>query len=127
MSASSLGAFSVSLPVADLAASTDFYEKLGFTAMGGDGESWTILVNGAAIIGLFHGMFDKPMLTFNPGWDQDASELPEYTDVREVHRALVNNGFGIEQDTTGDSDAGPASFVVVDPDGNPVLIDQHTT
>jgi len=123
--ASSLGAFSISLPVADLAASTDFYEKLGFTATGGDGESWSILVNGPAIIGLFHGMFDKTMLTFNPGWANDTSELDEFTDVREIQRSLVGHGFTIEGDTTGDSPDGPASFVVIDPDGNPVLVDQH--
>lgn len=123
--ASSLGAFSISLPVADLAVSVAFYEKLGFVSTGGDGESWTILVNGPAIIGLFQGMFEKPMLTFNPGWANDTSELAEFEDVRAVRTALSANGIGIDADGTADSDEGPASFMVTDPDGNPILIDQH--
>ena len=122
---SSLGAFSISLPVEDLAVSIAFYEKLGFTAMGGDGESWIILVNGSTTVGLFHGMFDKPMLTFNPGWGPGASELPEFTDVRQVRQGLIDHGMPVEGDTTQDSNAGPASFMVIDPDGNPILIDQH--
>lgn len=121
---SSLGAFSISLPVADLAASITFYEKLGFTAMGGAEDSWIIMVNGAATIGLFHGMFDKPMLTFNPGWAQDATELTEFTDIRQV-RDAVGPDASTSSDTTADSESGPASFVVIDPDGNPVMIDQH--
>jgi len=125
MSASSLGAFSISLPVEDLAASTEFYEKLGFTATGGDGESWTILVNGPAIIGLFHGMFDRPMLTFNPGWANDTSELENFTDVRDVRAQLAARGVELVQDTTSESDSGPASVMIADPDGNPILIDQH--
>ena len=116
---SSLGAFSISLPVEDLAASVAFYEKLGFTAMGGDGESWIILVNGSTTVGLFHGMFDKPMLTFNPGWGPGAFELPEFTDVRQVRQVLVDDGVAVEGDTTQDSDAGPALFMVMDPDGMP--------
>lgn len=121
----SLGAFSISLPVEDLSASTTFYEKLGFTAMGGDGESWTILSNSSAIIGLFQGMFEKPMLTFNPGWDQDGSEVSEFTDVRDLRRTLSSANDSISADSTGDSESGPASFVITDPDGNPILIDQH--
>ena len=124
-SASSLGAFSISLPVADLAASRAFYEKLGFSVTGGDEESWVIMVNGPAIIGLFHGMFDKTMLTFNPGWAHDESEIEDFVDVREIRANLAASGIAIETDSTTESDAGPASIVVIDPDGNPILIDQH--
>lgn len=120
-----MGAFSVSLPVADLTVSTEFYERLGFAVTGGDGETWSILVNGPAIIGLFHGMFEKPMLTFNPGWANDTSELAEFTDVRALREQYEAAGLAIEADTTGDSDSGPASFALTDPDGNPILIDQH--
>ena len=121
----SLGTFSISLTVADLAASTAFYEKLGFSVTGGDGQSWSILVNGPAIMGLFHGMFDRNILTFNPGWDATGQTLDSFTDVRELARELQAAGLDLNDDTTGDSDSGPASFVVIDPDGNPVLIDQH--
>ena len=123
--ASSLGAFSISLPVADLPASLAFYEKLGFTSTGGDGESWAILVNGPAIVGLFHGMFDKPMLTFNPGWANDTSELSDFADVRQVRDQLLAGGVAVDADTTQESSEGPASFSILDPDGNPILIDQH--
>ncbi len=122
---SSLGAFSISLPVGDLAASIAFYEKLGFTAMGGDEGSWCMLKNGLATIGLFQGMFDKPMLTFNPGWTQSAAELDDFDDIRQVRDALTSAGVPVDSDTTSDSDSGPASFMVIDPDGNPILIDQH--
>ena len=123
--ASSLGAFSISLPVSDIAASIDFYERLGFARTGGEDGAWAILVNGPAIIGLFQGMFERPMLTFNPGWANDTSELDDFTDVRGLRDALAGSGVAIEQDTTQESSDGPASFVVIDPDGNPVLIDQH--
>ena len=123
--ASSLGAFSISLPVADLSASTAFYEQLGFATTGGDGEAWAIMTNGPAIIGLFQGMFDRTMLTFNPGWANDTSELDSFTDVRTLRNELVANGVPVDGDSTQDTDSGPASFVVVDPDGNPILIDQH--
>ena len=122
---SSLGAFSISLPVEDLAASIEFYEQLGFAAMGGEEGSWMMLVNGNAVIGLFQGMFDKPMLTFNPGWGQNAAALDEFTDVREIRNGLVEAGIPVDADTTGESPEGPASLMIVDPDGNPVLIDQH--
>lgn len=121
----SLGTFSISLTVADLAKSTEFYEKLGFSVTGGDGQSWSILVNGPAVIGLFQGMFDRNILTFNPGWDATGKPLESFTDVRQLSRDLKAAGLELQDDTTGESDSGPASFVVTDPDGNPVLIDQH--
>ncbi len=120
-----MGAFSISLPVADLAVSTEFYSTLGFSVTGGDEESWAILMNGPVIIGLFQGMFDKPMLTFNPGWANDTSEIDGFTDIRALRDAYVEAGVSIGDDTTQDSDSGPASFSMVDPDGNPILIDQH--
>jgi catechol 2,3-dioxygenase-like lactoylglutathione lyase family enzyme len=120
-----LGAFSISLTVKDLEASRRFYERLGFTSFGGDpSQNWLILRNGAHVIGLFQGMFEKNMLTFNPGWDQDAQPLASFTDVRELQRRLRADGasFVVEAD---ESTTGPASFLVVDPDGNPILVDQH--
>lgn len=120
-----LGAFSVSLTVRDLDASRAFYENLGFTALGGDpGQGWLILKNGDVVIGLFVGMFEKNMLTFNPGWDSSASALDSFTDIRELQRRLKARGveFLTEVDESG---SGPGSFLVVDPDGNPVLFDQH--
>ena len=120
-----LGAFSVSLAVKDLAASKAFYEKLGFDTLGGDeSHSYLILKNGDTVIGLFQGMFDKNILTFNPGWDQSAQALNEFTDVRELKRRLVEQGLEVQQEA-GDEESGPGSFVMVDPDGNPILIDQH--
>ena len=121
----SLGTFSMSLAVQDLTVSTAFYEKLGFTVTGGDDETWSILVNGPAVIGLFQGMFDRNILTFNPGWDATGQSLEEFTDVRELAAELAAAGLIVQDSTTGESDSGPASFIVVDPDGNPVLIDQH--
>ncbi|MCK7598616.1 VOC family protein [Microbulbifer sp. CAU 1566] len=120
-----LGAFSISLTVKDIEASKNFYESLGFESLGGDcGQGWTILKNGDHIIGLFQGMFDKNMLTFNPGWDQSAQNTDAFTDVRELREALVQRGITIVNDgATGDS--GPGSIVIEDPDGNPILIDQH--
>ena len=119
-----LGAFSLSLTVKDLGASRAFYEALGFTASGGDGVQWLILRNGPHLIGLFQGMFEKNMLTFNPGWDQNAQAVAGFTDVRVLQRQLKAAGLMpvVEAD---ESTTGPASFVVVDPDGTPVLIDQH--
>ncbi len=120
-----LGAFSVSLAVKDLQASKRFYEKLGFTAPMGDmAPNWTILKNGDCVIGLFQGMFEKNILTFNPGWDQEAQPLDAFTDVRELKRQLQDQGVEILQEA-GEGPTGPASFVVVDPDGNPILFDQH--
>lgn len=120
-----LGAFSVSLAVQDIAASRAFYEKLGFTSvMGEPAQNWLILKNGDHVIGLFQGMFDKNILTFNPGWDQNAQPQDGFTDIRELQRQLRDAGmeFASEAD---ESTTGPASFIVVDPDGNPILVDQH--
>jgi catechol 2,3-dioxygenase-like lactoylglutathione lyase family enzyme len=120
-----LGAFSVSLNVQDLAASKEFYEKLGFSVFGGDAsQNWLIMKNGTAVIGLFRGMFDKNILTFNPGWDAEANNLDDFTDVREIQKKLKAAGIEIENEAD-ESSQGPASFVVIDPDGNPVLFDQH--
>jgi catechol 2,3-dioxygenase-like lactoylglutathione lyase family enzyme len=120
-----LGAFSVSLSVRDLAASRAFYEKLGFTAVGGDvAQNWLILRNGDHVIGLFQGMFEKNILTFNPGWDQRCNETPAYTDVREIQKALKAKGLEPVREAD-ESSQGPASLTLVDPDGNPILIDQH--
>jgi lactoylglutathione lyase len=120
-----LGAFSVSLAVKDLEASRQFYEKLGFTPFAGDAsQNWLILKNGDHVIGLFQGMFEKNILTFNPGWDQNAQNLASFTDVRELQRRLKAQGVQPVQEAD-DSSTGPASFIVVDPDGNPILVDQH--
>ena len=122
---SSLGAFSVSLAVKDLAASRAFYQKLGFEPIGvGDGKNYLILRNGITTIGLFQGMFEKNMLTFNPGWDATCNQLPQFTDVRELQRRL--RAEGIEPATLADENGtGPGSLVIMDPDGNPILLDQH--
>lgn len=120
-----LGSFSVSLAVKDLKASREFYEKLGFEFMGGDPEqNWLILKNGDHIIGLFQGMFEGNILTFNPGWDQSANELESFTDVRELQRELKNRGIGLGSEAD-ESTSGPASITLSDPDGNMILIDQH--
>jgi len=120
-----LGNFSVSLVVKDLAASRTFYQKLGFEVRGGDpAQNWLILQSGTTTIGLFQGMFERNLLTFNPGWDNACNKLPEFTDVRELQRRL--RAVGIEPATAADeSTTGPASFMVIDPDGNPILVDQH--
>jgi len=120
-----LGSFSVSLNVKDINASRDFYTKLGFEPMGGDIEqNWLILRNGDHVIGLFQGMFEKNMLTFNPGWDQQCAELDSFTDVRELQKKLKESNVEI-MDAAIEGSEGPASFMVMDPDGNPILIDQH--
>ena len=120
-----LGAFSISLAVKDIAASKGFYEKLGFEIFGGDAsQNWLIMRNGEHVIGLFQGMFEKNSLTFNPGWDQTANELDAYTDVRELQRHLKDQGVEFISETE-ESSTGPASFIVVDPDGNPIIVDQH--
>ena len=120
-----LGNFSVSLAVKDIEASKQFYQKLGFTVFGGNqAQNWLIMKNGDHVIGLFQGMFDKNILTFNPGWDSNAQKLGEFTDVRELQRQLKQRGVAMiaEADETT---TGPASFMVADPDGNTILVDQH--
>ena len=120
-----LGAFSVSLAVKDLEASRAFYQKLGFEVVGGDPtQGWQILRNGDCTIGLFQGMFEKNILTFNPGWDAQGNPLECFSDVRELQRRLKAEGVNLDSETD-ENTAGPASFIAVDPDGNPVLIDQY--
>jgi lactoylglutathione lyase len=120
-----LGAMSVSLAVKDLKASRAFYEKFGFKAFHGDAEqNWLILKNGQHVIGLFQGMFPKNILTFNPGWDQSAQPLPKFTDVRELQKRLKAAGVTLMTEAD-EKTKGPASFMAVDPDGNPILVDQH--
>jgi catechol 2,3-dioxygenase-like lactoylglutathione lyase family enzyme len=120
-----LGAFSISLAVKDLEASRRFYDKFGFKVFAGNAaQHWLILKNGDHVIGLFEGMFEKNILTFNPGWDQNAQQLASFTDIRDLQRQLKVQG--VELQTQADeSTTGPASFVAVDPDGNPILVDQH--
>jgi len=120
-----LGAFSISLAVKDVAASKEFYEKLGFTVFGGNAsQNWLILKNGDHVIGLFQGMFERNSLTFNPGWDNNARPLDNFEDVRELQRQLRAQGVQFLSEAD-ESTTGPASFVTVDPDGNPILVDQH--
>lgn len=120
-----LGTFSVSLAVKDIKASKDFYEKLGFKVFMGDiTQNWLILKNGEHVIGLFQGMFERNILTFNPGWDHNAQKLASFTDVRELQRQLKAQGVDLVS-AADESTTGPASFVVMDPDGNPILFDQH--
>ena len=120
-----LGAFSVSLAVKDISASKEFYEKFGFSEFAGDiTQNWLILKNGDCVIGLFQGMFDKNILTFNPGWNSNAEALENFTDVRELQRQLKEQGVELTAEAD-ESSTGPASFIAVDPDGNPVLVDQH--
>ncbi|OGF11193.1 MAG: glyoxalase [Candidatus Eisenbacteria bacterium RBG_16_71_46] len=120
-----LGAFSISLAVKDIKSSREFYEKFGFEVFGGDAsQHWLILKNGDHVIGLFQGMFERNMLTFNPGWDSNARPLDDFTDVRELQRRLKAQGVILVSEAD-ESTTGPASFVAVDPDGNPILVDQH--
>lgn len=120
-----LGAFSVSLTVKDIEASRSFYEKLGFSHKGGDqSQGWVVLKNGSTVIGLFQGMFDANILTFNPGWDQSASPLASFTNVREIQRSL--DAQGVELTTRAALDGtGPAHIILSDPDGNVIMFDQH--
>ncbi|MCB0735203.1 MAG: VOC family protein [Flavobacteriales bacterium] len=120
-----LGAFSISLNVKDLQASKDFYEKLGFVQFAGDmAMNYLIMKNGNALIGLFQGMFEKNILTFNPGWDENAQTMPEFDDVRSIQKSL--KGAGVQLDSEADeSTKGPGSIMLTDPDGNPILLDQH--
>lgn len=120
-----LGAFSVSLAVKDIAASREFYTKLGFQVFGGDeAQNWLILRNGDTVLGLFQGMFERNMLTFNPGWNQQAEPLDPFTDVRELQAALKDQGLSLPMEADPET-TGPASFMIMDPDGNPILVDQH--
>lgn len=120
-----LGAFSISLNVKDIHKSKEFYEALGFETLGGDiNQNWLILKNGTTVIGLFQGMFEKNMLTFNPGWNQNAENLESYTDVREIQKELRKKGIEFISEAD-ESTEGPGHFTIVDPDGNPILFDQH--
>jgi catechol 2,3-dioxygenase-like lactoylglutathione lyase family enzyme len=120
-----LGAFSVSLAVKDIAASRAFYEKLGFEqVMGDESQNWLILRNGETTIGLFQGMFERNMFTFNPGWTSQAEALAEFHDIREIRHDLKAKGVVLASETV-ESDSGPASLMLIDPDGNPILLDQH--
>lgn len=120
-----LGAFSISLTVKDIKKSRAFYEALGFAVTGGDqDQGWLIMKNGDSLIGLFQGMFDKNILTFNPGWNQQAEELGEFTDIRDIQKKLKAAGVELTREVD-ETNTGPASLTCLDPDGNPVLIDQH--
>jgi catechol 2,3-dioxygenase-like lactoylglutathione lyase family enzyme len=120
-----LGNFSISLNVSNIETSRDFYQKLGFEAFAGDiAQNWLILKNGDTVIGLFQGMLEKSTLTFNPGWDGNARELDTFTDIRELQRRLKDRGIEFVSEAD-ESTTGPASFIVEDPDGNPILFDQH--
>jgi catechol 2,3-dioxygenase-like lactoylglutathione lyase family enzyme len=120
-----LGTFSVSLAVKDLKTSRSFYEKLGFKVFAGDAsQNWLILRNGDHFIGLFQGMFEKNILTFNPGWDSNAQKLDVFTDVRDLQRQLKAQGITFQTEAD-EASTGPTSFMIVDPDGNPILVDQH--
>jgi lactoylglutathione lyase len=120
-----LGAFSISLAVKDIAASRAFYEKFGFKVFAGDAsQHWLILKNGPHAIGLFQGMFEQNILTFNPGWDSNATKLNTFTDVRDLQRQLKAQGVQLTTEAD-ETSSGPASFTTLDPDGNPILVDQH--
>ncbi|HKQ47717.1 MAG TPA: VOC family protein [Phycisphaerae bacterium] len=120
-----LGNFSVSLPVKDLAASRAFYEKLGFHVRGGkQSQKWLVMQNETSTIGLFQGMVDRISLTYNPGWDRDKKTLADFTDVREIQKELKKRGFTLKNEAD-ESSTGPAYITLTDPDGNPILIDQH--
>lgn len=120
-----LGAFSISLSVKDINRSKTFYENLGFEALGGDiTQNWLIMKNESTVIGLFQGMFEKNILTFNPGWNQNAENLDSFTDIRDLQKMLKEKGVKMLTEADGNSE-GPASFTIEDPDGNPILVDQH--
>ena len=120
-----LGAFSISLNVKDILVSKKFYEKLGFKEFGGDiSQNWLIMKNGNSIIGLFQGMFEKNTLTFNPGWDMNANKLDSFSDIRTLQHLLKEQGVELVSEVD-DASEGPASFVLMDPDGNPIFVDQH--
>lgn len=121
----SLGAFSISLNVKDIQKSKSFYETLGFQVLGGDiTQNWLILKNEGCVIGLFQGMFEKNILTFNPGWNQNAENLDSFLDIRDLQKQLKEKGIKLLTEAD-ESSKGPASFTIEDPDGNPILVDQH--
>lgn len=120
-----LGAFSISLNVKDIKMSKEFYENLGFSVLAGDmGKNYLIMKSDVSLIGLFQGMFEKNILTFNPGWDQDANTLHSFDDVRAIQSELKTKGIKLDREAD-ETSSGPASIIIVDPDGNPILIDQH--
>ncbi|MEP0940226.1 MAG: VOC family protein [Rhizobiaceae bacterium] len=120
-----LGAFSVSLNVSDIAASLEFYKKIGFAQFAGDAEQgWVIMSNDGCVIGLFQGMLEKNTMTFNPGWDQNGQPVAEFADIRELQASYKEQGIEI-QNEIDEASQGPANFIVIDPDGNPILFDQH--
>ena len=120
-----LGAFSISLKVKDIKKSVEFYEKLGFTYKAGNiDQNWIVLKNGSSVIGFFQGYIEENTLTFNPGWDQQAQNLPEFTDVREIQKKLKEKGVKVDREAN-ETTKGPEYIVLTDPDGNPILIDQH--
>lgn len=120
-----LGNFSLSLNVKDIHASKEFYEKLGFEVFHGEIEqNWLIMKNESTVIGLFQGMFEKNILTFNPGWDENAAPLEDFTDIRDIQKHLKDQGISFESEADLSS-TGPGSFIIIDPDGNPILVDQH--
>ena len=120
-----LGSFSVSLAVKDMGASREFYARIGVEMVAGDGETWTIMANQSTVIGLFQGMFESNILTFNPGWTGIGEAVDGATDIRDLSAQFKADGLEPTNDTTGDSPSGPASFSVADPDGNDILFDQH--
>ncbi len=121
-----LGTSSISLSVKDLQKSKAFYGKLGFTVFGGDeSQNWLIMKNESCVIGLFQGMFDNNILTFNPGWNGEAEKLDSFTDIRELQKELKEKGIELVSEVDENSDSGPASFTLMDPDGNAILVDQH--
>lgn len=120
-----LGAFSISLKVKDIKKSVEFYEKLGFTYKGGNiDQNWIVLKNGNTVIGLFQGFIEENTLTFNPGWDQQAQNIPEFTDVREIQKKLKAKDVKLDREAD-EKTSGPEYIILKDPDGNPILIDQH--
>ena len=120
-----LGAFSVCLAVKDIHASKEFYEKLGFTQRSGDiSQNWIVLKNGNVVIGLFQGMFDENIMTFSPGWDQDAKELKEYVDVRDIQKEFKKKGVRLSREANEET-SGPEHFILEDPDGNKIMFDQY--
>lgn len=121
-----LGAFSISLSVKDIQASKLFYENLGFSVFAGDlAKNYLIMKNGSSLVGLFQGMFENNLLTFNPGWDENANKLDKFDDIREIQKQLKSKDIKLTSEVADENGSGPANFIVLDPDGNVILIDQH--